>query len=117
MQRFFDNIFAYDDLLLPIGSDEITKRLQMWLNNPQCGHKEGEKFPFFGESTIMASPPIWLSCSDSQTVHYLLSFPVLRGGKPDPSWEPWLPLHQGKTISELYSLGTGKSALCIVYSV
>ena len=47
MQRFFDHIFAYYDSLLPIGSDEITKRPQMWLNNPQCGHKEGGKFPFF----------------------------------------------------------------------
>ena len=47
MQRFFDGVFAYSDSLLPIGSDEITKRLQMWLNNPQCGHKEEEKFNFF----------------------------------------------------------------------
>ena len=47
MQRFVDNIFAYYDSLLPIGSDKITKRLQMLLNNPQCGHKEGEKFPIF----------------------------------------------------------------------
>ena len=31
----------------------------MWLNNPQCGHKEGGKFPFFGEITIKASPPIY----------------------------------------------------------
>ena len=43
MQRIFDHIFAYFDLLLPIGSDEINKRLQMWLNNPQYGHNEGEK--------------------------------------------------------------------------
>ena len=39
MQNFFDHIFAYYDFLLPIGSYEITKRLQMCLNNPQCGHK------------------------------------------------------------------------------
>ena len=39
--------FKYYDSLLPIGSDEITKRLQMGLNNPQCGHKEGGKFPNF----------------------------------------------------------------------
>ena len=45
MQRFFDHIFASYDSLLPIGSDEITERLQMLLNNPQCGHKEVEKFP------------------------------------------------------------------------
>ena len=45
MQRIFDHIFAYYDSLLPIGSNEITKRLEMWFNNPQCGHKEGEKFP------------------------------------------------------------------------
>ena len=32
---------------LPIGLNEITKILQMWLNNPQCGCKEGEKFPIF----------------------------------------------------------------------
>ena len=47
MQRFFDHIFAYYDSPLPIGSDEIIKRLQMWLNNPHCGHKEGQKFPKF----------------------------------------------------------------------
>ena len=34
-------------LWLPRGSEEIAKRLQMWLNNPQCGYKEGEKFPIF----------------------------------------------------------------------
>ena len=38
MQRFFDHIFAYYDFPLPIGSDEIITRLQMWLNNPQRGH-------------------------------------------------------------------------------
>ena len=26
--------------------DEIIKILQMWLNNPHCGHKEGQKVPF-----------------------------------------------------------------------
>ena len=31
---FLIQIFAYYDSLLPIGSDEITNRLQMWLNNP-----------------------------------------------------------------------------------
>ena len=31
----------------------------MWLNNPQCGHKEGENFPIFGEITVMASPAIY----------------------------------------------------------
>ena len=41
MQRFFNHIFYYYDSSLPIGSDEIIKRLQMWLNNPICGHKEG----------------------------------------------------------------------------
>ena len=53
------HIFAFYYLLLPIALDEITKRLQMWLNNPQCEHKEGGKFPIFGEITIKASPPIW----------------------------------------------------------
>ena len=53
MQRLFDHIFAYYDLLLPIGSEEIAKRLQMWLNNPQ----------FFGEITIKASPPIYIQKS------------------------------------------------------
>ena len=47
MQRVVDNIFAYYDLLLPIGSDKITKRLPMWLNNPQCGHKKGGEIPIF----------------------------------------------------------------------
>ena len=31
---FIDHIFAYYDLPLPIGWDEIIKSLQMWLNNP-----------------------------------------------------------------------------------
>ena len=43
----FDNIFAYYDSLLPLGSDEIIKRIEMLLNNPHCGHKEGQKLPFF----------------------------------------------------------------------
>ena len=32
----------------------------MLLNNPQCGHKEEEKFPIFGEITIKASPPMYV---------------------------------------------------------
>ena len=59
MQRFFDRIFAFYDLLLPVGSDEIIKWLQMWLKHPQCGHEEGQKFPFFGEIAIKASPPTY----------------------------------------------------------
>ena len=47
MQNIFVHIFANYDSLLPIGSDEITKRLQMWLNNPQCRQKEGQEFPIF----------------------------------------------------------------------
>ena len=58
MQRFFDHIFAYYDSLLPIGKDKITKRLQMWFNNSQCGHKEGENSQFVCEIIIKASPPI-----------------------------------------------------------
>ena len=60
MERFFIIFFSYYDLLLPIGSDEIIKRLQMWLNNQQYGHKEGPNSQFFGEITIKASPPISL---------------------------------------------------------
>ena len=57
---FLYHIFAYYDLLLPGGSDEITKGLQIWLNNPQCGHKEGRKnFQFVGEIAMKASPPIY----------------------------------------------------------
>ena len=70
MQRFF----AYYDSLLPIGSYEIIKRLQMWLNNPQCGHKEEEKFPyFFSEITIKASPSIivQVSCRDLSNLKVL----------------------------------------------
>ena len=52
MKRLFDHIFAYYDSLLHIGLDEITNRLQLWLNNPQCGQKEGQKFPTFSEITI-----------------------------------------------------------------
>ena len=44
---FFDHIFAYYDLPLPIGSDEIIKRHKKWLNNPQGGHKEGQQISFF----------------------------------------------------------------------
>ena len=58
--KIFYHSFAYYDLTLPISSDEIIKRLQMCLNNPQYGHKEGQKFPIFGEITIKASPPIYL---------------------------------------------------------
>ena len=47
MQRFVNHIFSYYDLPLPRGSDEIIKRLQMCLYNPQCGHKDGQKFPIF----------------------------------------------------------------------
>ena len=32
---------------LTSNSEEIFKRLQMWLNNTQCGQKEGKKFPIF----------------------------------------------------------------------
>ena len=42
MQRFC-HIFAYYDWLLPISSYETIKRLQKWLNIPQCGYKEGQK--------------------------------------------------------------------------
>ena len=60
MQIYFDHIFASFDSLLRIGSDEITKRLQMLLNNPQCLHKEGEKSQFCGEITIKASSPLYI---------------------------------------------------------
>ena len=30
---------------LPIGFEEIIRRLQMLFNNPQCSHKEGQKYP------------------------------------------------------------------------
>ena len=46
MQRIVDHIFAYYDSPLPIGSDEVNKKLQMRLKNPQYGHKEEQKFPF-----------------------------------------------------------------------
>ena len=66
MQRFLYHIFAYYDLLLPIGSDEITKRLPMWLDNHQCSHKEGGKFQKkIGEITIKASPPIYCDMRDT----------------------------------------------------
>ena len=58
MQIFFDDIFALYDSLLPICSDEIIKRLQIGLNNPQYGISEGPKLPFFGEIIIKASPHI-----------------------------------------------------------
>ena len=40
-------LFAEHCSLLSIGSDKITERLQMLLIYPQCGHKEGGKFPNF----------------------------------------------------------------------
>ena len=46
MQRFIDHIVAYYDLHISKSSDKIIKRLQMRLNTPQCGHKEGQQFPF-----------------------------------------------------------------------
>ena len=58
--QIFHHIFAYYDSPLSIGSDEIINRLQMWLNGPQCGHKEGQKFSFFGEIAIKESLPIHL---------------------------------------------------------
>ena len=58
MQKFVDHIFAYYDSPLLIGSDEIIKRLQLWLNNPQCGHKKSQTNQFFAEITIKASNPI-----------------------------------------------------------
>ena len=58
MHRFVDHIFSNYDSLLPRGSDVIIKRLQIWLKNPEYGHKEGQKIPFFGEITIKARPSI-----------------------------------------------------------
>ena len=59
MQRFFDHIVAHYDSLLPIDSDEIIKRLQIWLNNPKCGQKKGKNSKNFGEIAIKASPFIY----------------------------------------------------------
>ena len=47
MQSFFDNIVAYYDPLLHMSSDDVIKRLQVWLNNQQCGHKCGQEIPIF----------------------------------------------------------------------
>ena len=71
MRDFIKNhIVAYNDLLLTIGSDEIIKRLQRWLNNPQCGHKEGQKFPFFGWDKHQGKSShvynLWYSMGNSQ---------------------------------------------------
>ena len=57
MQRFVDHIFAYYDLLLPIGSDKTIKRLQMWLNRRRAKFSN-----FAGEITIKASPPTYVFC-------------------------------------------------------
>ena len=73
MQRFFKHIFAYYDTPLPIGSYEIIKRLQLWLKNAQCGHKEGPKIPnFFGEITIKAGLPKYIHkpLLSQNTVHF-----------------------------------------------
>ena len=64
----FDNIFAYNDSLLPICSDEIINRIEMLLNNPHCGHKEGQTLPVFGEITIKSGPPI---CSLAPLFNFL----------------------------------------------
>ena len=44
MQRFVDHTFLYYGSPLHIGLYEFIKRLQMWLNNPQCGYREEQKF-------------------------------------------------------------------------
>ena len=49
-----------------IAADEIVKRLQKWLNNLQCGHKEGQQFPFFCEITIKANPPTYWTQQSGQ---------------------------------------------------
>ena len=51
MQRFLDHIFAYYDSPLPIGSDEIIKRLQMWIIH-NVDIKKGKNSQFLGEITI-----------------------------------------------------------------
>ena len=58
MQRLFDHIFAYHNSLIPIGSDEIPKRLQMCWIIPNEDIKKGGNFQFFDEITIKESPPI-----------------------------------------------------------
>ena len=47
IHRFVDQILKYYDWPLPIGLHEIIKILQIWLNKPQCGHREGQKFSIF----------------------------------------------------------------------
>ena len=47
MQIFFNNVFAFYDSLLPRGLDEIINRLQLLLNNPECGHRKGQKITIF----------------------------------------------------------------------
>ena len=62
MQRFFDHIFAYYDLLLPISSDLITNVIDFkysWII-PNVDIKKGKKSHFFGEIALKASPPIYL---------------------------------------------------------
>ena len=46
MQIFY-HVFAFYDLRLPIGSDEIIKRLQLLLNNPQCGQRKTQTITIF----------------------------------------------------------------------
>ena len=68
-----------------MGSDELTKRLKMWLNNPQCG---GKNYQFFGEITIKASPPIYLKANtligDWTNVDEVPFSPI---PWPEPQWD------------------------------
>ena len=47
----------------------------MWLNNLQCGHKEGDLFPFFGEITIR------------QILPYKVDLPSVITPTFKPAWE------------------------------
>ena len=85
LSEFFDHIFAYYDSLLPIGSYEIIKRLQMWLNNPQCGHTKGQKFPvFWWDNHQGKSSHIYLS-------HYSTQFYSFFSATCVRSMTAWLP--------------------------
>ena len=62
---FLNHVLAYYDSPLPIGSDETMKRLQIGLNNPHGGHKEGQQFHISGEKPIKASPPIYIKTTEN----------------------------------------------------
>ena len=59
----YTHTYTHTDIF-PISRDPIRS------NNPQCRHKEVQKFPFFGEITSKAVPPIYDSVTLTDEWHH-----------------------------------------------